>query len=90
VTAKSVNLWRIQHALIRTGDMRKARKYHGGRQPTCSTTSRPSPTRTATTTASSTCSRRDNEELLATVTTKGFYDRSFTDKGRRQRQKTRR
>lgn len=84
VTAKSLNLWRVQHTLVRR-DFRKARKYHGGRTVNVLADLKLFANENDADQDVVHLQRLDNEDLIATVKTADFYDPSFTDKGRWRR-----
>jgi hypothetical protein len=82
ITAKSLNLWRVHHVLVGTGNMKKARKYHGGR--TINVLEDLKLTFNENDLAADRVvhlHRRDNEEHIVSVPAKSFYDTSITDKG---------
>lgn len=80
VTAKSLNLWRVERTLRRTGDVAEARMYHGGGTRNVLEDLKLDANENDLAEGVVHLQRRDTDELVVTVAAAGFYDESVTDK----------
>lgn len=85
VTAMSLNLWRPYRALVRDGDMSKARNFHGGQTSNVLEDLKLKVNDNDLHTGSVHLHRRDNEQFVTTVAPASFYDESITKRGNRRR-----